>query len=56
MITVGSRSSNGVIMQLGKGSTFGVIRGDQEDNEAFQHSSTEQENIPRVKAFEAYST
>jgi hypothetical protein len=56
MITVGSRPSNRVITQFSKGSTYGVVRRDQEDNEAVQHSSIKQEDLSRIEAFEAYST
>jgi hypothetical protein len=56
MIAEGSRLLNGVIVQFSKGSAHGVICCDQEDYETLQYPSSEQTDVSRVEAFEAYST
>ena len=45
-IQVGSRPLNGVIVQFSEGSTYRIVRRDQEDNEAVQYTSIEQEDLP----------
>jgi len=45
-VQVGSRPLNGVIVQFSEGSTYRIVRRDQEDNEAVQYTSIEQEDLP----------